>query len=373
MARQATQWFSRVAPVGCKGARFACLTVVLAVLAFSASSADIHPSELATLQQQVERTGWVRVMVTLERVGLGRLSGEQTRQLDAKAQRLYDELGNSVLSTGRWTNGLGQIGFYTDRAGIAMLSSTAAAERFYIDYSDKGRGRARGLDGSFEAIDNALIASPTVEVDLVLSTEEPPYTLQRDGSTRFDGPSEVNEVLDRLLTEPFAQHIQGIDRRLNPTLTPVVQARIDRVAFHGLVDSVHVRAVRLRGFVSPMAAIWDDKALELAHHEGRAEISILLRGGVTYAIPYTGPKSYQYQAEAHTKALHEILAAAGVDPLPPIPLTDANMGLAMLVVSKAQIEKLFAQRDPRILSLNGNAGTVRVGQTKSSSAPATIH
>ena len=141
---------------------------------------------------------------------------------------------------------------------------------------------------------------------MVLATEEPPYTLLPDGSTRFDGPSEVNEVLDRLLTEPFAQHIKGIDRRQNPQLAPVVPAKIDRVAFFGLVESVHVRAVRPRGFVRQPSAIWHEDALRVAAREGRAEIHILLRGGVTYThLPHQSPKARRYQMDANTRALDE--------------------------------------------------------------------
>lgn len=328
----------------------------LAGLVGSANAAEISPWELETLQQRVQRTGWVRVMVTLEQVALGRIAGDRSRleHLEAKAEKLYAELGNSVLRTGRWTNKLGQIGFYTNQAGIAMLATTSAAERFFIDTTDKGRGRARGLDGSFEAIDDALIASPTVEVDLVLATEEPPYSIQADGSTRFEGPSEVNEVLDRLLTEPFAQHIQGIDRRRNPQLTPIVQATIDRIAFHGLVDSVHVRAMRLRGSVDARAANWPDEFLQFADRIGEVEITVLLRGGSTYTLSHTGPKALQHQVNANTKALREILAAAGVEPFPAISATEAHMGLVFVRLSKTQIDRLYAQRDPRVLSVDGN-------------------
>lgn len=337
----------------------------------SASAAEISPSELATLYQRVQRTGWVRVMVTLEQVALGRIAGDRSRveqHLEAKAQKLYAELGDSVFPTGRWANGLGQVGFYTDRAGIAKLSSTSAAERFYMDFN-KGPRRAWWQDGTFEVIDNALITSLTVDVDLVLATEEPPYSIQPDGSTRFEGPSEVNEVLGRLLTEPFAQHIQGIDRSLNPQLTPVVQARINRVAFYGLVESVLVRAVRLRGSVDAREANWPDEFLESVNRTGQVDITVLLRGGVPYFSGASqGPKAYQYQIEANTKALREILAAAGVQPFPAISATEAHMGLVFVRLSKTQIDRLYAQRDPRVLSVDGNkssnATRPAAGQTK---------
>ena len=336
-------------------ARAASLLAALAAVAFQATAAEIHPYELAMLQQQVQRTGWVRVMVTLDRSAWRTRSEEQTLRLQALADRLYAELGDSAFPTGRRNNGLGWIGFYTDSAGIAMLSRTALAEKFSIDPTGRSWGRERAGDGSFEAIDDALVASPTVEVDLVLATEEPPYTLLPDGSTRFDGPSEVNEVLDRLLTEPFAQHIKGIDRRQNPQLAPVVPAKIDRVAFFGLVESVHVRAVRPRGFVRQPSAIWHEDALRVATREGRAEIHILLRGGVTYThLPHQSPKARRYQMDANTRALDEILKAAGVEALPVLSEVDAHMGLVYLFITRPQLEKLFAQRDPRILSVDVN-------------------
>ncbi len=162
-------------------------------------------------------------------------------------------------------------------------------------------------------------------------------------------------MLDRLLTEPFAQHIKGIDRRQNPQLAPVVQAKIDRVAFFGLVESVHVRAVQPRGFVRQPSAIWHEDALRVAAREGRAEIHILLRGGVTYThLPHQSPKARLYQMDANTRALEEILKAAGLGALPVLSEVDAHMGLVYLVITRPQLEKLFAQRDPRILSVDVN-------------------
>lgn len=159
------------------------------------------------------------------------------------------------------------------------------------------------------------------------------------------------------MAEPFAPHIKGIDRSQNPQLSPVVQAQIDRVAFHGLLDSVHVRAVRLRGFARQPPAIWHEDALRVARLQGRAEIHILLRGGVTYAYtPHQSPKARSYQMDANTRALHEILQAAGVDPLPVLATADAQMGLVHLFISRPQLEKLFVQRDPRILSVDVNKG-----------------
>lgn len=151
----------------------ASLLTALATLAVNADAADIDPNTLAMLQEQVQRTGWVRVLVTLERGAWRTTSDEQTLRLNGKAEQLYAELGDSALPTGRWNNGRGLIGFYTDTAGLAKLSSTSAAERFSTDLAGKSRGRERAPDGSFDAIDNALVASPTVEVDLVLATDEP--------------------------------------------------------------------------------------------------------------------------------------------------------------------------------------------------------
>ncbi|MFN7154945.1 MAG: hypothetical protein ACK4OE_14775 [Acidovorax sp.] len=335
----------------------ALIAFLLAVLPLSATCAQISASDLATLHQRVQKTGWVHVVVTLERISLGSVvEADRTlvlQQLDAKAQKLYAELGSSAFPTGRWRSDLGFIGFYTDRAGIDKLAATSAVESFSPAVSGR-RALAYQNDGSLDAIDDALVESPIVDVDLVLNTEEPAYSIQGDGSTRFEGPSEVNEVLDRLLTEPFAQHIRGIDRRRNPTLTPVVQAKINRVAFYGLINSVHVRAVRLRGSVDARAANWPDEFLQFADRIGEVDITVLLRGGSTYTLSHTGPKASQHQVDANTKALREILAAAGVQPFPAISATEAHMGLVFVRLSKSQIYRLYAQRDPRVLSVDGN-------------------
>lgn len=344
-------------PASCgQQARSALLALGLSVLAWGAAAAQVAPSELAALKTRVQKTGLVRVMVTLP-------SGAPGTPVGSKAERLYAELGASAFPTGRWSNGLGQIGFYTDRAGLGMLAATSAALSFGPDPTDRGRGRAHDADGSLDAIDDALIANPMVAVDIVLNTAEPAYTLKKDGSTRYDGPSdEVGALVDLLLAEPFARGIQGLGRRTGASPTPVVSARVDREAFYGLRDSVHVRAMRLQGFADPRPANWPQEALHFADRHGKAEISILLRGGAPYTTgaAFMPAKAHRHQMDAHTRALADILQAAGTQMPANFDETEASLGMVTVFASPSQMKALFSQRDPRILSIDLNKAVARI-------------
>lgn len=335
------------------------LSAWLAVM--PARAADISPSGFAVLQAQVRKTGLVRVMVTVEHISLKRLTQDRAEveaELAARTANLLAELGSSVFPTGRWTNGMGQVGFYTDADGLRILSATQSAVSFGPDIADKTRSHAYYMDGSLDLIEEALGAAPSVAVDIVFNTAGPAYTLQRDGSTKYHGPSEVNALLDRVLSAPYAHGIRGIDRRQNPDLTPIVAATIDREAFYGLRDSTDIRALRLQGTSDPRQANWPDDTLEVARKTGRAEISILLRGGASYSTSASmPPEAYRHQMDANVAALKEILADAGFDPLPP--LSDdagAGMGLVFVMATLDQLTRLYANRDPRVLSIDVNKG-----------------
>lgn len=348
-----SQPFSHTRSTGLfRRARTALLLALLSGAAPCALSADISPPDLATLHRLVNRTGLVRVMVTLAK---GVHPMNRSHPWNAQAEGLYAELGASAFPTGRWTNGMGEIGFYTDLAGLGVLASTSNAVAFGPDPTDKGRARAYDQSGSLEAIDDALVSSSPVAIDMVLNTAEPAYTVQKDGATRYHGPSEVNDLLDRVLAEPYARGIQGVDRRLNPGLTPIVAAKVDREAFYGLRDSVHIRALRLQGPTAPQKANWSDDALEVARKIGQAEISILLRGGASQGFALHMPtQAYQHQMNANTAALREILADAGFGAMPPLSEAEAGMGQVSVMASFSQITRLYANRDPRVLSIDVN-------------------
>lgn len=334
--------------------------VIGAAIALSANAADITPPEMEKLQTLVKQTGLVRVMVTLERVPMSRIAQDKKaleRDLNAKAESLYAELGKSAFPAGRWTNNMGQIGFYTDAAGLKILATSSSVVAFAPDPTDRDRGHAYNLDGSLDSIEEALNSSPTVSVDLILNTAEPAYSIQRDGTTKYLGTSEVNTLLDRVMAEPYAKGIQGIDRRLNPSLTPIVTATIDREAFYGLRDSTNVRALRIHGSQDKRQPIWPEEALAVARKIGKVEIAITLRGGSSYSLPGNMPaKAYQHQMDANTEALRDILKLAGVEALPSLSEAEAGLGMAPVVMSLEQVTRLYANRDARILSINVNKG-----------------
>lgn len=325
-------------------------------------SAEVFLSEMAILERTAKDKGLVRVYVTLERIPLDRLSQDRIsveNQLSIKASNIYAELGKSAFPTGRWSNGIGQIGFYTDLNGLRILATSSSIVAFGVDTTDKSRSHAYNLDGSLEIIQKALDTATEVAVDIVLNTAEPAYSIERDGTTRFHGPSEVNSILDRIMTESYANGIKNIDRRANIDLKPIVKATINREAFYGLRDSVNIRALRLSGAKDHREAHWPEEALKVAQLIGEVEVIILLRGGAVYGTPSKMPSSaVAHQIKANTEALREIFKDAGIEKFPTLNDVEANMGEMPVRLKFSEIRRLYDIRDVRILSININKSDV---------------
>jgi len=297
-------------------------------------------------------------MVTLEAVPLTELAkgvAVVRERVQQKAQVLYAELGDNVLKSGRWTNEMGQIGFYANLAAIKMLSTTGAAKSFRLDVTGKGRAAAFSEDGSLDAIEEAFHSSTKVLVDLVLNADGPPYELLKDGATRYLGTVDFSGLKRSLQLEPFSAGMKLIDSGDIPVSGPVVSAELDREAFYGLKESQLVRAIRLKGFKDRRAVNWPEKALLAAQKHGYADVSISLFGGELYSARPSNmsENARRYQAEANTRALREILSAADIA-MPALSEADAFQGVAIARLSQDQINKLFDQRDPRVLSVDLN-------------------
>jgi subtilisin family serine protease len=349
----------------------ALIFVGLGAIGISSNSAQIHSSDKSALQEAVKKNGLVRVMVTLDHYSLRQLSQNREnvrQQLAAKTERFYAELGKSAFPTGRWSNDIGQISFYTDAAGLKVLDSSSSILAYRPDSTGKERAHAFNLDGSLDLIEEAFQKRENVSVDLVLNTEDPPYTIQRDGTTKYQGASEVNLLLDRIQLEPFAKGIQNIDRKSNPTSTPIVTITINREAFYGLRDSKLVRAIRLHGAVDTREANWPAEAIEIASKYGSVEMTIMIRGGASYGLPgVMSPKAYKQQIDANKTALLEILSDAGFSPLPELSESDAGLGVAPVRATLSQVGRLYEKKDKRILSIDVNKGVAKPALLNSTS------
>lgn len=341
------------------------LTIIfLLILGISDThAANISSEELAKLESAAAKDGVVPIMATLEIVPLPKIATSAKTISDTlanKADFLYAELGENVHKNGRWSNGIGQVGFYANQAAIKTLASSGSALSFQMDHTAKGRSKAFSLDGSLDAIDEILSKEKSATVDIVLNADGPSYELMRDGATRYFGASNA-AILKNLLEASFQKiGLRILEQPVSLLSQPIIRAQINRETFYGLARSELVRAIRPKDFIDRRVKKWPPEALAYAEKFGHAEITISLQGGSSYSTrgAHMPKNSRRYQAEANRRALQEILADAGFLEKIAMSEADAFQGTVMARAGAASLQKLFQIKDERILSVDMNEPAV---------------
>lgn len=357
--------------------RRSVIAIALAALTTSSMAARIESNELAALQKEAASNGRARVMITLDdAVELAAIRDNLPAVRAAmltKANSLRSELGREALETGRWDNGIGQIGLYVTSAGLQILSNSSNARSFAPDATGKLRTRVHDADGSLAAINAALNKSGYADVEVLLNVDEGDYEIDRDGKTSYRPTTalaaEISNRLNRLNAETFARGFSNLDtaRALNAVNPePSFRVRIDREAFVNLVENVEVRAIRPVGFVDARPALWASDALEQAKARGRADVIITLRGGALYS-PRSGfmsAKAWGVQRNANQRAFDDVLGAIGVAKTTPN-ASYAALGSIHVRLPLAAVMRLYANADPRILSVQLNRVSATASLTNS--------
>ncbi|MDE2388071.1 MAG: hypothetical protein KGN35_03135, partial [Betaproteobacteria bacterium] len=126
-------------------------------------AAEYDASEYEHLLSDANSKGFVRVLITLDdTVTLEDMESKRTSlkaALESKAHNVVTELGQNALSSGYWNNGLGQMGVYVNEAGLQVLAGSKIALAFTRDVTHVYRIKAADADGSFDAIENILLAN----------------------------------------------------------------------------------------------------------------------------------------------------------------------------------------------------------------------
>lgn len=337
------------------------LTLAAALGATAAIAAQVDSGEMERLQQEANVHGAVRVLVALhDNAALDSLKDSLPRLRVASAQStdvLLKELGSGALSTGRWKNGLGQIGLYVTAAGLRVLQASANARSFQADLTSKLRSRVHELDGSVEAIEALLSADGFADVEIALNVEASDYDIGKDGRTAFRPPAaaasaEIASHVTRLRTHPFANAMRNLEAT---AASPIVNARIDRPAFYAMRESDSVRAIRPVGFIDRRRLQLTAELLDSARKNGMVEAIVTLRGGLTYSSKsgFMTDKAWKLQAKAHQRVFNEILAGSGAKP---IAASESSLALGSLhaKLPYSMLQRLAANPDPRILAIDIN-------------------
>lgn len=151
-------------------------------------AATIDPREKAYLSAEAAKVGWVPVLIHLRNTSLAEMSKtpEVVRaEVDSKFRTLSRDFGANALRNGTWSNGAGQVEIYLNSAGLDQLQASSSAIAFA-----PGRGWAAwsallSLDGAHRAIESRLVATGSVELEVVLNVDGLEIEFGSSGSRQF--------------------------------------------------------------------------------------------------------------------------------------------------------------------------------------------
>lgn len=337
------------------------LTLASTLVTCDAFSAQIAPSDYAKLLSEAGKSGFTRVLITLDdTVTLEAMRNNLPAvrsAMEQKAKMLLSELGQEALDSGYWNNGIGQIGVYLNTNGLRMLMNSSNAKAFMPDVTHKYRIQAHDADGSLDAIENVINANGFANVVVTLNIDGD-YDIARDGTTTFRASTTISSDIaarfGHINAQQFASGFRNLDTaelqsgRPNPDF----KVQIDRKAFYALREHSDVRAIRLVGFKDSRQARWSPDALSAANTNGSADVVITIRGGAAFS-PKSGfmsANAWKAQENANSRVIDDLLTSAGAPMASSVTASHAGLGSVQVLLPYQALSRLYANADPRVLS-----------------------
>ncbi|MEQ1638127.1 MAG: S8/S53 family peptidase [Methylococcales bacterium] len=339
----------------------------------SACATLFDPDELHRLTQEAEHKGYVRVMVAVDvdmpLAPLSKQSPELKRQLAEEEQAILAELGNTVSNSGRWRNGLGQLGLYVTTEGLKRIENSAHVRKCTSTFTDAMRSSIYDDTGKlWSDIEAEISKNGFADVEVALNLENFAFDFNRSGkAVHKTSAAQIKEMLTKLpafLNALPAKNILNLRRlktQIKQLLTQsTLSLRIDQEGLFALKENVDIRALRLTQSPRASSANLDAEVLTMARKDGFAGVMISLYQPFGYS-PLMGrlpPKAWQAQTTSLEKVFDDIFTGLGSDAVqevkqyPGLPTAYARLSFAAL-------KQLYQNPDPRIQRITLNRSMVQ--------------
>jgi hypothetical protein len=300
--------------------RLAALAAML--MAGISNAATVSQNDFNSLLAEARQNGAVPVQVHLAAVSLSQIHaglGAVNTAMAQKAAYLVSELGATALTSGRWQNGVGQMGLHVNENGLRILQSSANAISFTRGQQWYQRTNLNGGDGSLVRIDNLLKAQGYVDVVVTTNVEGLQHDTTRSGSVTYSAPgksqSDVSARVQSLLNGTPAGAVTlgaatAVTLNGRSAFNPQVTLHLNREGVLALAASDAVRHMAPVGFTDTRPVVLDKDALSMAQAKGEADVLITVRnplaGGTQSALSFNGMK------QSNKRAMTGLLADAGV-------------------------------------------------------------
>jgi hypothetical protein len=349
------------------------ITAAIAVFymqSMSAYAASFDQTEYDTLMQTANRKGFVRVQIGLNvnvsLADLGKQSPTLKLQLAEKERALLAELGDTISASGRWSNGIGQVGVYATAEGLKRIAGSSNARNFTPTVTDSMRA-------TFYDDTNTLINDIEAEIDkngfadveVVMNLENVAYDYTRNGETVYktsaEQSDEIQAKLPAFLNSLPAKHILNLADlkvKANQSVShPTQLLRIDREGLFALQENVQIRALRLVNVPYTKTIRLDTDVLDAAKKYGSAGVMISLRQPFGYS-PQIGRlpnKAWQSQIVSLQDTFNDVFSALGQDAVKDVYQFEGLPG-AYARLSLAALQSIYQHPDARIQSVRLNKG-----------------
>ena len=342
-----------------------------------AGAAEVEPRELQSMRTTVAREGAVCMYVSL----VSGLSGMQEFGFDlnantpeaialrARRAALFAELGPDLWTVGYQPSTATMFRGYFTAKGLDILLASAHVRHLGSECNWRRNSALLSYDGQLETVEAELQRQQYVDVEVTIDVEGLHLDLLKDGRVKYiETPGARQDFITKatgalaalspqqLLESSAAQRKLQLAADPATPFDPRFTIRLSRMGIVGISQDRRLRRLVLTGFVAKTDRYVDPQLLVDARQYGQAYVSV--SPSFAFACICNSNAAYRADGESRGRALREILAQAQLADIAYI--HDGGWAEAM-TLTLAQLERLIAVKDDRLIQIRGNYGMVATG------------
>ena len=337
------------------------------IVSFAAAAASITHAEFTALKMEATAGKYVSVLVGLDTGIPLTQRREQAAKIASLESALLKNLGPGVLTSGVWSNGIGQMGLMVTQEGLAQLVEHRGVNRVI---PNPGHSIIHDPYGQLRKIQEMIDKTGVATVLIIQQLDNLEWGLSALGEAEFKHSTALeNEFRTKApefvatlpaqailnLPEAKSRAAAGLIRR-SPTLaSPELLLVINQEGFLHLQARRDIRSMRMPELEGVIPVELDSRVLEAASKDGYASVIIALKmpAGYSAAQGYMSKRSWDAQAVSLRSAMNDIIGSLFSQNVPPIQHYDGLAG-ASVVLPIDVLRSLYNKPDPRIGSIRLN-------------------
>lgn len=324
--------------------------------------ADINRQELLLLEDELRNTGYAHIQINLNHaVSFAELVKNKESSIE-KIKTIEDkiliDLGESIVQSAIWRNGLGQIGVVASPEGLKRISNSPLIASYGRDDTWISRSSAYFSEGQLEKIQTKIQNAGQANIEVLINLNEIEFEIQKNGKS-LAKVDEKKINLIKIEAQKFHKslesagylNIDGI--RSGSNLQSLRQSfSVNQQDFFKLMARADLRSIRLHDESEVVLLPLPQEIFDHAQKYGAVSVVIDLQRYVGYSPRRDVLDDNAWNAQTRTikKSFDDIFAKLGISDKSSIRIFD-GIASASVTLPKAAVDLLFQSRDPRIRSV----------------------